>query len=297
MKKILKWLLIGAVALTLLGGGIFFVGFAMSGFKVEALSMTKYEMQRFEEREENLLTSIKIDYEATDVVVIFDETATSVTVEYPQKQKKNGENISVVTVTETENSLIISEREKVYLWDWIGSFTPTLTVKLPAARTYDLALEIEHGDVALRGKGNVNALSLDMDYGDASLQRAEIVCQNVLRIQTEHGDIEMGSAQAEKMYLSSEYGDLECEKARLQAKEVYIDMEHGDVDIDLLQADKAVFEIEHGDIEASLYGDKADYTVQVEIEYGDTNIRSVTGGNKLLQIFVEHGDVEIDFKK
>ena len=107
----------------------------------------------------------------------------------------------------------------------------------------------------------------------------------------------MGNVQAEKLYLSSEYGDLECENARLQAKEVYIEMEHGDVDIDFLQADKAVFEMEHGDIEACLYGDKADYTVQVEIEYGDTNIRSVAGGSKFLQIFVKYGDVEIDFKR
>ena len=297
MKKILKWLLIGAVALTLLGGGIFFVGFAMSGFKVEALSMTKYEMQRFEEREENLLTSIKIDYEATDVVVIFDETATSVTVEYPQKQKKNGENISVVTVTETENSLIISEREKFYLWGWIVDFTPTLTVKLPAARTYDLALEIEHGDVTVRGKGNVNALSLDMEHGDVDTKGAEIVCANALRIELDHGDIEMGDLQADKLYLSSDYGDLEVEKATLQAKEIYIDMEHGDVDVSLLQADKVVFEMEYGDVETTLYGDKAEYTVQVEIEYGETNIRSSTGGSKLLQIYVEHGDIEIDFKK
>lgn len=293
----MKWLLIAAVGLTLVGGVVFVIGFAAAGFKVEALSASKYETRRFEEKAENPITLIEIDYDDTDVVIVFDETATAVRVDYPQKQKKSGADLSVVTVTETAGSLVISEREKFYLWDWIGGYTPTMTVTLPAERTYDLVLDLEHGDVALRGKGNVNALSLDIDYGDVSLQRTEIVCQNTLRIQTEHGDIEMGNVQAEKLYLSSEYGDLECENARLQAKEVYIEMEHGDVDIDFLQADKAVFEMEHGDIEACLYGDKADYTVQVEIEYGDTNIRSVAGGSKLLQIFVEHGDVEIDFKR
>lgn len=293
----MKWLLIAAVGLTLVGGVVFVIGFAAAGFKVEALSASKYETRRFEEKAENPITLIEIDYDDTDVVIVFDETATAVRVDYPQKQKKSGADLSVVTVTETAGSLVISEREKFYLWDWIGGYTPTMTVTLPAERTYDLVLDLEHGDVVLRGKGNVNALSLDIDYGDVSLQRTEIVCQNTLRIQTEHGDIEMGNVQAEKLYLSSEYGDLECENARLQAKEVYIKMEHGDVDIDFLQADKAVFEMEHGDIEACLYGDKADYTVQVEIEYGDTNIRSVAGGSKLLQIFVEHGDVEIDFKR
>lgn len=297
MKKIFKWLLIGALAFTLLGGIVFVIGFASVGFKVEALSMTTYESKRFEENADNLITSIKIDYEDTDVAIIFDETVSSVTVEYPQKQKKNGEDLSVVTVSETAGSLVISEREKPYFWDWIGSYKPTLTVKLPAGRAYGLALELDYGDVTVRGKGNVNALSLDMEHGDVNTKGAEIVCVNALRIELDHGDIEMGNVQADKLYLSSDYGDLDVEKAALQAKEIYIDMEHGDVDVSLLQADKVVFEMEYGDLEATLYGDKADYTVQVEIERGETNIRSSTGGSKLLQIYVEHGDIEIDFKK
>lgn len=297
MKKILKWLLIGAVGLMLLGGSLYFVGFAMSGFKVEALSSTKYESKHFNENAENLLTSIKIDYDATDVVVVFDDAASSVTVEYPQKQTKKGKNINMVTVTETAGNLIISEREKFYLWDWIGGFTPTLTVTLPAARSYDLVLDVDYGDVVVRGSGSVNSLTLELGHGDVNTQRAEIVCASTLRMEIDHGDIEMGNVQAEKMYISSEYGDLECEKSVLHVKEIYMDMEHGDVDVDFLQADKIIFEMEHGDIEMTLYGDRTDYTVQIEIEYGETNIRDVIGGEKFLQIFSEHGDVEIDFKK
>lgn len=297
MKKILKWLLVGAVALTVIGGIVFVIGFASAGFKLEALSAAKYETKRFEESADNVITSIKIDYEDADVAIIFDETATSVTVEYPQKQKKDGENLNVVTVSETAGSLVISEREKFYFWDWIGSFTPKMTVTLPAERAYDLALDLDYGDVVIRGKANVNALVLEMEYGDVNAEGAEIVCANTLRIEIDYGDIELGNAQADKMYLSSEYGDLEVEKAALQAKEVYIEMEHGDVDIDMLQADKAVFEMEYGDVEATLYGEKADYTVQVQIRYGETNIRDVLGGSKLLQITSEHGDIEIDFKK
>ena len=94
MKKILKWLLLGAVALTLIGCIVFLIGFALAGFNWNARSATKYEMLHFEEKTDNAVSSITIDYDSVNVVIVFDNTATSVSVEYPQKQTKNGENIN-----------------------------------------------------------------------------------------------------------------------------------------------------------------------------------------------------------
>ncbi len=297
MKRILKWLLLAAAALILIGGIVFLIGFALAGFHWDAVAATKYEMLHFAEKTDNALSSIAIDYDSTDVVIVFDDAATFVSVEYPQKQTKKGENINVVTVTETEGCLSIVEKESAYAWDWLGETTPTLTVTLPAERTYTLALKVTYGDVSIQGKGSLQAVTMELKHGDINAQNAEMVCQGGLLFKMSYGDVALGKVQAEKVEIKCNHGDFEVENACLQTKELYVEMQYGDVEIDGLQAEKMTFKMSYGDVEAVLYGEKTEYTLQVQVEYGDSNVVNTLGGDKVLTVISKYGDIEIAFRK
>ena len=150
MKKIFKILLPVALCLILLGGIAFTIGFGCSGCKWGNLGNTKVEQKLFTEREDNLLSSIEINYENADIQITFDETATAVTIEYPQLKNKKGKNLSEVTVTEGANSVVI--REKIEGWTF-GSWdfsSPAMNVVLPAARSFALTIDTDNGEVNAR---------------------------------------------------------------------------------------------------------------------------------------------------
>lgn len=297
MKKIFKTLLIIGVCLVLLGGSVFFVGFAIGGGKWGTLGSTQVEQKRFTETAENVLSSVKIDYENADVQIVFDENAQSVVIDYPQLQNKKGKSVSKVTVTETAGSVAISE--KIDQWGLFGiwNFTsPKLTVTLPAAREFAVTVDTDNGDVSVKGDGKATSMYLETDNGDIHAKNAKVVCQGKLQMETDKGDVHLfGYATASEISVSTDNGDVEMETGTLEAKEIRMEVDNGDIDVAVLKADKISLEADNGDVEATIFGKQADYTVTVELDLGESNIRNSVGGTKTLYVSVDLGDIEIDF--
>ena len=99
MKKWLKRLPLLGVAALLAGGILFLVGFAITGFDVHALSNIQVQQKTYTESAENTITNLSLDFDMTDIQLVFDNSLTGMEVEYPQKQTKRGKNINTVTFT------------------------------------------------------------------------------------------------------------------------------------------------------------------------------------------------------
>ena len=316
MKKIFKILLPVALCLILLGGIAFTIGFGCSGCKWGELGNTKVEQKLFTEREDNLLSSIEINYENADIQITFDETATAVTIEYPQLQNKKGKNLSEVTVTEGENSVVI--REKIADWTF-GSWdfsSPAMNVVLPAARSFALTIDTDNGDIKVTGTGKLSTAKLTTDNGDVNARRATVVCEKALTLTSNNGDVllfkdfQAASLYAEtdngdvcaysgtvsgKIELETDNGDIEASEGVLKAAEMRMETDNGDIELKKLDADKITLLTDTGDIEATLVGKKTDYSITAKTDLGDKNITNSSGGAKSLRAESDLGDIDIYF--
>ena len=161
-----------SLILTLLGGTLFLVGCGANGFNWSALSNVQIQQMEYVESAEKNVTDINLNFDSTDFLVMLDDNAESVSVSYPQRQNKKGENISEITVTETENSLSITEKQKKH-FSFFNFTDPLVTVTLPSSRVYALSIEGDTGDVVLNDGGVFSTLSIKISTGDISLSKTQ----------------------------------------------------------------------------------------------------------------------------
>ncbi|MBQ8429844.1 MAG: DUF4097 family beta strand repeat protein [Clostridia bacterium] len=316
MKKIVRILLIVALCLILVGGVVFAIGFGAGGCKWAILGSTKIEQKHFAESAENILSRVEIDYENADVEITFDETATSVAIDYPQLQDKKGKNLSKVTVTETPQTVTIVEKVDAWIlgnWDLTA---PKVKVVLPAERLFSVFIVTDNGDIAVSGNGKATDMSLTTSNGDVKAKQATVVCEGRLEMKTDNGDIYSfktfearsfyadadngdvcvyGGAANDKIELSSDNGDVEMSSGVLKAAEISVETDNGDVELAILDGEKIYLETDNGDVTATLIGKQTDYSTSVSVDLGDSNIGNLTGGAKSLTVETDLGDIKIYF--
>ena len=172
MKKLYKKILLGGVASTLLGGVLFLVGCGANGFNLNFLSNVQIEQKEYTESADTNITTLSFAFETTDFIVNFDENAQGVSVSYPQRQNKKGENVSEITVTETENSLTITEKALFHI-SMFDFNDKKLTVTLPTSKAYALSFEGDTGDVTVNAGGSFSNLTVKISTGDISLSNVQ----------------------------------------------------------------------------------------------------------------------------
>ena len=271
MKKSLWILLIIGIILTLVGGVVFVVGFASTGWNYKALAATQVETVRYMESAENPLTSLTLDFENSDISVVFDETAESVIVDYPLLQNKKGKNLSKITVNETDGNLILIEKIdswRVGMWDFTS---PKVLVTLPASRVYALAIDTDNGDVKLTGAGQTTNVGINTDNGDIKI--TGIACENAITLNTDNGEMFLENITAKTLTVETDNDDIRM-YGNILAEHIKMETDNGDITAEngAIDGKNLIFESDNGDIKLRLAGKQADYAILVETENGKCNV-------------------------
>lgn len=311
MSKIGKILLTGFILL-LCGGIIFVICLAVSGWDIRFLSNVTAQEIEYTEPPESQLTNITIDYENTDILV-YTQDAPTVRIVYPQSFYKNGEKATEVTITETENTLKITEKS-INGWQFWNFTAPKTKLYLPADRTYTLTLSTNNGNVTLDGTAySVNAISLTTDNGNIHTKKA-ITAQGKVNAETNNGNITLQEVSAQNITAETDNGNVclytgvATEQIRLEtnngnvtitksgtANTVHLSSDNGNIEVDGVTAESITFETDVGNVEGTVIGKKSDFTITVEHNLGETDLYPQTGGAKTLHVETDIGNIEIRF--
>lgn len=322
-KRFFIALLIVGLCCTVLGCGIFCIGFAAADWKVLSIGNVVIETKEYKETAETPINNLTIDFNNAKLDVEFSETADSVSVTYPLSKTHKGKTLNHVAVTEGSGSLTIvetTEKRTVSMWNFTN---PIVSVILPSARTYTLSLTTNNGNVRLNGTlCETDSLLLESDNGDIACNVASLVCANDATLKTDNGDIRIGNFTAKTLTVNTNNGDVSLGNAEGKADEITFTTINGDVKANgILIAETIVFKTVNGDIEAedgllngtdvllfttmgdveaTLYGTQAMYATTVDKGLGDTNIYtnldSVTNADRSLKVGTTLGDIEIFFR-
>lgn len=269
----LKKLLLIAVALFLVGGLTFFIAFAASGFNKNGIASAEIKENVYEEKADNALTSISIDYTNANIQVSVGE---KLTVTYPELYTKGGNPLSKLTVTDAGGALKINEEIDTLKSIGYDISKPTVKITIPKDRAIALDLEADLGDVTLTSI-SANNISVSTDGGFITL--TNVTSSGNIDLEVENGEIEMfGVITAKSLEVESSTGDIS----------------HKD---GIITADKISFSSDVGDILATLAGAESDYTVLIEKDLGSSNISNSTAGPRRLEVELDFGSVEIYFEK
>ena len=294
MKSVFKKLLIGGLVALLVGGVLFTIAFAASGFSFEKLSGLNWESKSF--TESAAASSVVIDVDNSDVTVKFDKNADKITVSYYVCNNRSGKELKNFNVTDSNGTLSLKEHTRwqydLFLWTYKDT---DVTVIIPEGRAVSLDISTENGDVNIYGSANIPNLHIDTDNGDAEIN-GQISAKGVT-VETDNGDVEItGSFTANSLTVETDNGTFEAE-GTLSVNTLSIETDNGDIEAEdaLITANKISFSTDNGDIEARLFGAEADYKIAVETDNGKSNVTNQTTGSRALNIVTDNGDVYIIF--
>ncbi|MBQ9728353.1 MAG: DUF4097 family beta strand repeat protein [Clostridia bacterium] len=317
MKKIWKILCIVGLSAILVGGVVVGVGALAAKGDMAALSYLTVEQKTYVESGTTPVTSVNLDFKDTDVDLIFSDEAESVSVSYPQKMTKSGKEASVVFVTEVDGALRITEKtnwKRTWLaWDFIEE---KAVITLPSERTYSLKVDVDNGDVKVLGNAKTGSLSISTDNGDVIAKNAKIVAET-LRVESDNGDLELSSFTAKNVTIETDNGDVTIGNGTVSEKtsisldngrvaingtlvsnRIEIDTDNGGVYATngVLDGKNISLETDNGNIKINVAGAQSEYSVYVEKENGNSNVSSMPGGEKRLELSVDNGDIYVTFQ-
>lgn len=315
MKKIVKLLLIIGLSLTLLGGCLFLVGFGLTGFDIFALQNAQFEEKEYIENTENPVTSIALDFDTTDIKVLFDENAERVVINYPQRKNLNGKDLGNVLVVESENGVKITEQRKITVPVLFNFPSPVATLTLPAGRAYDLSITTDTGDLSFFGNATCSSLLLETDTGDVNTSNSTILCKGKGKIETDTGDVKLGAFDAQELSVTTDTGDVRFTSGKansitvtrttgdfsllgsLTASSLHVRSTTGDVEAKngVIDASTITFIASTGDVQATLAGKQSDYQTVVQTDTGKSNVTSSSVGARTLNVETDTGDIHISF--
>lgn len=312
-----------------LGLVVFATGFCMTGCDLSDLSNVEYKTFHYAESAGANIQTVKIDYDVANVNVVFGE---ELTIDYPKRYKKNGDEISKIVITEENGVLSIKETAKFVLAVFDFTEIP-LTLTLPTDRVFALDITTDTGDISLPSGGNYLSLDIETDTGDVSIKQtdcalnaeietdtgnikiSDFTCAG-LNISTDTGDVTLtdcsiaenveietdtgnvktsGTITAEKIEIETDTGDVKT-SGTITATSFSVDTSTGDVRIkDVLDATMVSIDTSTGNVYALLKGTKANYQTSVETRTGDSNITDSSEGERRLILDTSTGDITIKF--
>lgn len=312
MKHFFKISSIVGLSLLLAGAVCFLIGWGATGFKVSALSNVKAEILEYTESETSALHTITVDYQNANVEVRFGGEA--VQIQYPKRVKKNGKEISEITLKEENGELFLQEKTPRFNFNNIDFSKPTVVLTLPSTRSFNLSLSTDNGKITIADGGSYKALRAETDNGRITI--GQIACENDVTIEADNGSISLGDFTANNLTVSADNGkitlaggkasgtiDLKTDNGRIQtngaieATTVKMDSNNGKISVNgVLNADTVTLTTDNGNIYAKLFGKQADWSTAIKTGNGDTNIGNFLGGVKRLQAETGNGDIDVYFE-
>lgn len=313
-------------ALLLAACALFVTGMALEDWDFTALNTARYQTrtQTFTGIED-----IDISYPYADIAVQTDEGAGEITLSYPVRVDRDGNEL-VYTQLTAEGGLLRLTAEEKPAWNFgisIQVSAPQLVLTLPAQAFGDIAIGSDAGKIAVEGVTCGNLL-LSADLGD--IEAKDVSCTQ-LTATASAGAVAVYGGECESAQLTADLGEVRAEDVqcgtltctsqlgsahieRLQCDRLSVDVKTGDIeleeagaqsielsaelgDIDLRQVDAQELELaaQMGSIRGTLAGAEEDYTIGVTANMGSSNIADRFGGTRTLIAATEMGDIRITF--
>lgn len=178
----------------------------------------------------------------------------------------------------------------------------------------ELRLTSEHGDIISKAiqadSAMISSAYTDISLDDTILakdfqlihEHAPINLGNLkaqsLQIDSAYGDIRSTKLTiAEKAAFTTEHSDITLQK--LSAKETVMETSYGDTMISEAEVDNIFTTGEHGNFTAAVKGSIEDYSILSEAEHGDNTLptKYENSADRKLQINLDYGDINVRFQK
>ena len=291
MNGKLKIALIISAAVAAVGLVMLIIILIASGGRAGALSSFVLKESTYTESEGAPIKELSIDFDNADVEISF---GSYLTVTYPEKYTKSGKIASEVTVSEKDGVLRISEHSVWFRNIGIDNTSPKIYITLPLSRGCDLSVELDNGYVHSRGEegAKLGRLDISIDNGEAEFRH---LTASDVEISVENGEVEIYNANVSGgISVEIDNGSVLTEGT---AKYIDISVDNGEISLEdkVSVGEKIQLSVDNGSIEAALSGTKSDYTVRVDKSIASSNIESSSGGDKILELECDVGEIEIEF--
>ena len=271
MKKLFSRLLAIGIILLIIGGIVFVIGFAISGFNYNKLSSVKVVEGSFTESADAPIDKIEILFNTTDITVKFDDLASEISVSYQTLADRNDKAITTITATVNSGKLTVKEdyARKIHLFPFTPSTQTTVTI--PASRVISLVSDVDTADITVIGTATLQSVVFKTDTGDVNTKDAVIKSLTSFSIETDTGDARLGKIDTPSLSIETDTGYTAL------TEDVVTDV--------------ANLEVDTGDIAVmkSLTANK----IQLELDTADLKIK---GKIKTSSLFIDlsTGDIESD---
>lgn len=292
-------------ALLLAACALFVTGMALEDWDFTALNTARYQTrtQTFTGIED-----IDISYPFADIAVQTDEDAGEITLSYPVRVDRDGNDLGYTQLTAEGGLLRLTAKEKPSWSFGIQVSAPQVVLTLPAQAFGDIAIGSDAGKIAVEGVVCGNLL-LSADLGD--IEAKDVSCTQ-LTAAASAGAVAVYGGECESAQLTADLGEVRAEDVqcgaltctsqlgsahieRLQCEKLTVQVEMGDIQLQTVDAQELELAAEMGSIEGTLAGAEEDYTIGVTANMGSSNIADRFGGTRTLVAATEMGDIRITF--
>ncbi len=185
-------------------------------------------------------------------------------------------------------------KDKAKWYDYFFSFDfkrdHDILLQVPENLIADFQLNTNYGDIAARSitGGSVN---IHTNLGDMDIKQCKF---KTMECTTDYGDIDIEHCVGDILKSSTDYGDIDMKEC---VGKLDCGTDYGDIEFKRISGDSILMNTACGNIEGSIDGRETDYTINTKTSLGDNNIQNRTGGEKLLDLKTDMGDIEIIFLK
>lgn len=300
MKKWMLILIIIALSLIIAGITVAFVGFAIAGFEINELNMSKHTTNTYEPDGE--FDSVYIETATCDIVLLpsSDGKCSVVCTELAKVPH---------TVSIDNGTLTVKYDDQRKWFDHIGIFwgKTAITVYLPESEYSSLTLCSATGDLEIPkdfkfGKADLStstgdvkmlanvcgSLEVSSDTGDIQIGGNA----SALTVKVHTGDIDVYSVKCKSFSANTTTGDMSLRNLIVETG-IEIRTDTGDVEFDRCDAAYLKIQTDTGDVEGSLLSDKVFAT---QTDTGKVRVPNSSEGGKC-EITTDTGDIEISIVK
>ena len=295
LRKILHTLLIIGAVLLLVGGIVFAVSFASTGFDLKTFSYVRPEEKTYVEQ--GNVTEISVTAESAHVYLYNAKAGQPLTVEYTRRKSREGDLLNDVTVVEEEGRLTLTETEesdgRLLLLDVTK---PQIEIYLPADRTYEIEINIDVGNARVNGVFSATTVVLNAKSGSIYTEKSTFTCE-ALALSAVNGGINFGEVTADDVTASATNGSISI-NGNVTTDAFSATTKNGQIYYrsSVLVANDVTLQADRGNVKAKLRGKKDDYLTSITVKDGRSNVDATETGEKKLTLIVTDGTIHIDFE-
>lgn len=317
MGKAMKIWLIIAIALVVVGAGVFTAALAACGWDFSKLSTVQFETNTYSGTDR--ITGIRVDTDTADIRFAPSEDGQWKVVCHEAEKMNHTVSVKdgILTIK------VVDEREWYdHIGIWIGS--ETVTIYLPEQEYASLVIRESTGDVevpkafrfgtidikvstgAVRNYASatgvikitastgdihvedVSAASMELSVTTGHVTGRGLTCEGKLSVGVSTGDAQLTDVKCENFTSDGSTGDIVLKDVIATGK-MSIDRSTGDVKFDACDAAEILVETSTGNVTGSLRSDKI---FIARASTGDVDVPATTSGGKC-QITTSTGDIRI----